>query len=223
MLALHLPAPTSRPSPPPVIGCAPGSSAAAVGAGEHWRQRIRGRTRRGEQLNAFPHSAFPRPSGYAVTAAAAAGSSAGASLGTREEEYNRSAVALEEGAPPPSELAAPLPPSLNPELMPRHVAVIMDGNSRWARERELPTSAGHEAGYRALREMMRLSASWGVKVLTVFAFSTENWFRPKVREVGNFLLTVCLILCVLPRLWVLVVNCSCWWLYSCVHCLWHNQ
>lgn len=73
-----------------------------------------------------------------------------------------------------------LPPGLLRETMPRHVAVIMDGNSRWARVRRLPVSAGHEAGYRALTEVIELSSSWGIRALTVFAFSTENWLRPKV-------------------------------------------
>nr|XP_010910432.2 dehydrodolichyl diphosphate synthase 2 isoform X1 [Elaeis guineensis] len=73
-----------------------------------------------------------------------------------------------------------LPSGLRREWLPRHVAVIMDGNSRWAKARNLPTSAGHEAGYRTLREMLRLSCVWGIRVLTVFAFSYENWLRPKV-------------------------------------------
>ncbi|CAA6661685.1 unnamed protein product [Spirodela intermedia] len=80
---------------------------------------------------------------------------------------------------PPEAALVPFPPGLTPELMPRHVAFIMDGNSRWAKERGLPTSAGHEAGYRSLREIVRLSSYWGIKVLTVFAFSSENWLRPK--------------------------------------------
>ncbi|KDO66873.1 hypothetical protein CISIN_1g045812mg, partial [Citrus sinensis] len=64
---------------------------------------------------------------------------------------------------------------LNREAMPRHVAVIMDGNVRWARQRGLPSSAGHEAGVRSLRELVELCCRWGVKVLTVFAFSYDNW------------------------------------------------
>ncbi|KAJ0987877.1 hypothetical protein J5N97_006233 [Dioscorea zingiberensis] len=83
---------------------------------------------------------------------------------------------------------AALPSSLLRESLPRHVAIIMDGNSRWAQARGLPISAGHEAGYRSLKEIVRLSCSWGIRVLTVFAFSSENWFRPK-NEV-NFLMTL---------------------------------
>ncbi|CAN1329013.1 Dehydrodolichyl diphosphate synthase 2 [Linum perenne] len=68
-------------------------------------------------------------------------------------------------------------------MMPRHVAVIMDGNGRWAKQRGLVTGAGHEAGVRSLKEMVRLCIEWRIKVLTVFAFSTDNWIRPKVGSV----------------------------------------
>jgi ditrans,polycis-polyprenyl diphosphate synthase len=61
------------------------------------------------------------------------------------------------------------------------VAVVMDGNARWARARGLPPAAGHEAGRRALEETVRLSRAWGVRALTAFAFSHENWSRPKAR------------------------------------------
>lgn len=76
-----------------------------------------------------------------------------------------------------------LPLELDPTLMPRHVAIIMDGNSRWAEKRGWPASVGHEAGVRSLREVVKLSQQWGIQVLTVFAFSTENWLRPKVGHV----------------------------------------
>ncbi|CAK9164216.1 unnamed protein product [Ilex paraguariensis] len=72
-----------------------------------------------------------------------------------------------------------LPAGLRRELMPNHVAVIMDGNRRWALERGLPVEQGHRAGGQAMTELTRLCSKWGVKVLTVFAFSTENWIRPK--------------------------------------------
>ncbi|KAJ6840348.1 uncharacterized protein M6B38_310795 [Iris pallida] len=75
---------------------------------------------------------------------------------------------------------AEIPAGLERDLLPRHVAVIMDGNSRWATARGLPASAGHEAGSRALREMVKMSGKWGISALTVYAFSTENWLRPKV-------------------------------------------
>lgn len=62
--------------------------------------------------------------------------------------------------------------------VPRHVAVIMDGNGRWARQRLLPRVAGHQRGVESLREMVRACRDLGVEYLTVFAFSSENWRRP---------------------------------------------
>eukprot|EP00249_Psilotum_nudum_P013217 c24221_g1_i3 orf=776-1615(-) len=79
---------------------------------------------------------------------------------------------------------AGLPYGLNKKLLPRHVAIIMDGNSRWAQRKGWPVSAGHEAGVRVLREVMRMSCEWGIQVLTVFAFSAENWFRPQRKYSG---------------------------------------
>ena len=73
--------------------------------------------------------------------------------------------------------------ALPPEAIPAHVAIIMDGNGRWATSRGLPRSAGHAAGVEALREIIRASDDWGVKYLTIYAFSTENWSRSK-EEVG---------------------------------------
>ena len=70
----------------------------------------------------------------------------------------------------------PLEPEL-PEVA-RSVAIIMDGNSRWARRRRLPTAAGHRAGTRALRRTVEAAIDLGVETLSVFAFSTENWSRP---------------------------------------------
>ena len=62
--------------------------------------------------------------------------------------------------------------------VPRHVAVIMDGNGRWARERSLPRPLGHRAGMKAVREAVEGALEAGVEVLTMFAFSEENWQRP---------------------------------------------
>ncbi len=62
--------------------------------------------------------------------------------------------------------------------VPRHVAVIMDGNGRWARERHLPRPLGHRAGMKAVREAVEGAIEAGVEVLTLFAFSEENWQRP---------------------------------------------
>ncbi len=63
--------------------------------------------------------------------------------------------------------------------LPRHVAIIMDGNGRWAQERHLPRFAGHQAGVNAVREIVRACAERGIEVLTLFAFSSENWRRPR--------------------------------------------
>lgn len=63
--------------------------------------------------------------------------------------------------------------------LPKHVAVIMDGNGRWAQQRGLPRSAGHQAGVKATRAVVEQCARRGIKMLTVYAFSSENWKRPR--------------------------------------------
>lgn len=70
-----------------------------------------------------------------------------------------------------------------PVPVPRHVAIIMDGNNRWAKKRLLPGVAGHKAGVDAVRAVIEVCAESGVEVLTLFAFSSENWQRP-AEEVG---------------------------------------
>ena len=64
------------------------------------------------------------------------------------------------------------------ESVPRHVAIIMDGNGRWAKQRGLPRLAGHRAGTENLRPILEASAEFGIEILTIWAFSTENWRRP---------------------------------------------
>jgi undecaprenyl diphosphate synthase len=71
---------------------------------------------------------------------------------------------------------------LNP-MRPRHVAIIMDGNGRWAKQRHLPRQAGHVAGVKAVRETVRAACDLGLENLTLYAFSSENWKRPKT-EIG---------------------------------------
>ncbi|MFC2950081.1 isoprenyl transferase [Virgibacillus sediminis] len=66
----------------------------------------------------------------------------------------------------------------DPENMPEHVAIIMDGNGRWAKKRGLPRIAGHREGVKAVNRVVRAAAQSHVKVLTLYAFSTENWKRP---------------------------------------------
>lgn len=88
-------------------------------------------------------------------------------------------------------------PSTAPDIdshrggVPRHLAIIMDGNNRWARGRGLPGSEGHRAGERAVQESIRFCAARGVEVLTLFAFSSENWRRPddEVRHLMSLFLT----------------------------------
>ena len=63
--------------------------------------------------------------------------------------------------------------------IPRHIAVIMDGNGRWAKQRGLPRIAGHQEGVESVRDIVEASGQLGVKFLTLYAFSTENWKRPK--------------------------------------------
>lgn len=75
-----------------------------------------------------------------------------------------------------------MPSDPNPEV-PRHLAVIMDGNGRWARRRLLPRTAGHRAGVKSTRQLVENAARKGIRVLSVFAFSSENWNRP-ADEVG---------------------------------------
>lgn len=70
-------------------------------------------------------------------------------------------------------------PPIHDPTVPRHVAVIMDGNGRWAREQALPRKEGHRAGMEAVREVIHGAMEAGVEILTLFAFSTENWFRPE--------------------------------------------
>lgn len=77
------------------------------------------------------------------------------------------------------------------EKMPTHIAIIMDGNGRWAKSRFLPRTAGHKAGVETIRRVVKEADRLGVKYLTLYAFSTENWKRPKleVDALMNLLVT----------------------------------
>lgn len=68
----------------------------------------------------------------------------------------------------------------NAQSLPRHVAIIMDGNGRWAKRQFLPRIAGHRTGVEVVRKITKACAEKGIEVLTLFAFSTENWQRPKL-------------------------------------------
>ena len=70
-------------------------------------------------------------------------------------------------------------PEIDKSLLPKHVAIIMDGNGRWAKKRGVPKIVGHRAGAEALRRVSRFAGRMGIEYITVYAFSTENWNRPE--------------------------------------------
>jgi undecaprenyl diphosphate synthase len=74
-----------------------------------------------------------------------------------------------------------------PENVPAHVAIIMDGNGRWAKQRGLPRQAGHKAGTENLRRVIEACVEFGIRTLTIYAFSTENWRRP-AEEVSGLMM-----------------------------------
>ena len=82
-------------------------------------------------------------------------------------------------APPPHPSGA-RPPAIPAELVPRHVALVMDGNGRWANQRGLPRTKGHEAGEAALLDVIHGAIELGIGTLSAYAFSTENW-----RQIGR--------------------------------------
>lgn len=67
---------------------------------------------------------------------------------------------------------------INPDKVPQHIAIIMDGNGRWAKQKGMPRVLGHRSGVKSVREVTEAAAQIGVKYLTLYAFSTENWNRP---------------------------------------------
>jgi undecaprenyl diphosphate synthase len=81
---------------------------------------------------------------------------------------------------------APILADTDTAPIPRHVAIIMDGNGRWARRRHLPRLAGHKAGVEAVRRVTRAARAMGIEALTLYAFSSENWRRP-AEEVGDLM------------------------------------
>ena len=84
-----------------------------------------------------------------------------------------------DGLAQPGSQEAGLLQRIDKDRLPKHVAVIMDGNGRWASMRKLPRVAGHRAGIESVRDIIETSARLGLKVLTLYAFSTENWKRPR--------------------------------------------
>lgn len=81
-------------------------------------------------------------------------------------------------------MARNAPIGLRPEQLPQHVAIIMDGNGRWARQRGLPRIRGHEAGAESVRVVIEEAARLGLRQLTLYAFSSQNWARPRTEVVG---------------------------------------
>src|ERR1043165_9894149 len=79
--------------------------------------------------------------------------------------------------PPAAHPSGAKPPKIPAELVPRHVAMVMDGNGRWAKQRGLPRTAGHEQGESSLFDVVEGAIEIGVKSLSAYAFSTENWRR----------------------------------------------
>src|SRR5688572_32580052 len=79
---------------------------------------------------------------------------------------------------PPGSADEALARQVNFEQLPAHVALIMDGNGRWAAQRHLPRVEGHRAGIDSVRDIVETSARLGIQVLTLYAFSVENWKRP---------------------------------------------
>jgi undecaprenyl diphosphate synthase len=84
---------------------------------------------------------------------------------------------------PEAEFQQPAPPAFD---VPRHVAIIMDGNGRWAAARGLPRAEGHRRGVEALRRTIRAAGEIGIKIVTIFSFSAENWSRPP-SEIGELM------------------------------------
>jgi undecaprenyl diphosphate synthase len=85
---------------------------------------------------------------------------------------------LTDAARSPDQKAQPIPAGSDGFAVPRHVAIIMDGNGRWAAARGLPRVEGHRRGVEALRRTVRAAGDLGISVLTIFSFSSENWTRP---------------------------------------------
>src|SRR5262245_46258666 len=89
---------------------------------------------------------------------------------------------------PPDSPDEQLAREINFDQLPSHVAIIMDGNGRWAAQRHLPRVEGHRAGIDSVRDVVETSARLGIEVLTLYAFSIENWKRPRAEV--NTLMTL---------------------------------
>lgn len=99
------------------------------------------------------------------------------SRSSRRTRAAASPVGRAEPLPPTPHPSGATPPPLPPELVPNHVAIVMDGNGRWAKERGLPRTRGHEEGESSLFDVVEGAIEIGVKAVSAYAFSTENWSR----------------------------------------------
>jgi undecaprenyl diphosphate synthase len=128
----------------------------------------------------------PDFSGTTLTRTSSNGSHSSGHQLAPEERTDAGSTAQVQSPPAPRSIS--LPGGLDPSRLPAHVALIMDGNGRWARSRGLPRVMGHSQGVEALKRTLRLCSDWGIGTLTAYAFSTENWNRPG--EEVRFLMTL---------------------------------
>ncbi|XP_022855662.1 dehydrodolichyl diphosphate synthase 2-like [Olea europaea var. sylvestris] len=137
-----------------------------------------------------PHSSYLTPSTISLQATTIKKDALGYSLASKHRsmtgQTKRKSILSSELKS--VQIQEALSEGLKPELMPKHVAIIMDGHRRWANERGLTMQLGHTTGGRVIKEKVFLCCKWGIEVLSVFAFSTENWGRPK--EEVDFLMNL---------------------------------
>ena len=88
--------------------------------------------------------------------------------------------------PPEPHAGGARPPDIPAELLPRHVALVMDGNGRWAKERGLPRTEGHKRGEYSLFDVIMGAIELGIPYLSAYAFSTENWRGPRTRSASSW-------------------------------------
>ncbi|CAA2981337.1 dehydrodolichyl diphosphate synthase 2-like [Olea europaea subsp. europaea] len=129
-----------------------------------------------------PHSSYLTPSTISLQAKTIKKDALGYSLVSKHRSMIRQTKrkSIFSGELKSVQIQEALPEGLKPELMPKHVAIILDGHRRWANESGLIMQLGHMTGLRVIKEKVFLCCKWGIEVLSVFAFSTENWGRPKV-------------------------------------------
>ncbi|MBB1259253.1 di-trans,poly-cis-decaprenylcistransferase [Streptomyces sp. OF8] len=167
-----------------------------VSAVAQWRVLAPARARAAVAWRLVPISAPPPAAGALTGASAEArpGSGRGGSDGHSGTDGHGGTAGRPGGArpvlPPKPHPSGARPPLIDADRMPGHVAVIADGNGRWATERGLPRHEGHRAGAAALRDIVHGALEIGLGHLTVYAFSTENWRRP-AGEVSELFRTMC--------------------------------